>query len=188
MDASGDGAIAEDGQINLGVRTNGSQTVGARSMDRYVPSNSTNIAIAGDVAIANCSIESVDETETTSTTDCSVDDQNSRMLQFMVHYLDLVDCDELFLALCMVFDNRMNSMFHIVLGEFRENCNDKQPRLPYMVRMVLDYCHDKASGAKNQKKYDELELRLKSAKENFSTVRTFYGLKSYEEMEGTLPL
>lgn len=79
-----DGKTADDGQIALAVSTNGSQTVCAPALDGHVLRKSANIAIAGDVATANGSTD-VDETKTTGSEDCSVDERNIRMLQFMFH-------------------------------------------------------------------------------------------------------
>lgn len=120
--------------------------------------------------------------ETPPSQDCSAGASNERMLDYVLHYLDLVHCDDLLMALCMVFDSRLKSMFHIVVGAFRQKCKGKQPQVPYLVGLLLDYCHDKAFGVKDQNKHREMETCLRSTMENFTLVRALYGLKAYEEM------
>lgn len=119
-----------------------------------------------------------------STTDVTVTEEHSvsgrsreTMLAYMLHYLDMVLCDDLFMALCMVVDERLKSMFHIIVGAFRQKCSRWQPKAPYLVRFLLDCSHDKAFGVKDRKKHEEREECLRSAKDNFALVQSLYCLK-----------
>lgn len=106
---------------------------------------------------------------------------NDTMLRYMMHFLDLVHCDDLFMVLNMLFDDRLQSKFHIIVGTFREKCTDNGVRVPYLVRIILAYAHGKVfkpSGAEQA----ERELCLRSALSSFVKVRELYGLKSYDEM------
>lgn len=107
---------------------------------------------------------------------------SSSMLRYMMHYLDLVHCDSVFMFLCMLFDERVDSKFHIIVGSFRAKYNGRSLRAPYLVNNALTYAEWKVFGVKDEKEHEDRERSLRSAKENFELVRSLYGLKSYEDM------
>lgn len=109
---------------------------------------------------------------------------NGRILVYMTHYLDLVQCDDLFMALCMLFDGRLNAMFHVIVGAFRQKHNRRSPQVPYLVRVILDYSLEKVFGVKDRRKHEERETVLRSARDNFAVVR---GVLGYDEMSWNFP-
>lgn len=106
---------------------------------------------------------------------------NEDMLRYMMHYLDLVHCDDLFMVLNMLFHERTQSKFHLILGAFREKYNGNQVRAPYLVRTILRYAHGKKF-LPNGSQMEQQEIYLRNMRDDISIVRELYGLKSYAEM------
>lgn len=106
---------------------------------------------------------------------------NDTMLRYMLHYLDLVYCDDVFMVLNMLFDSRLQSKFHIIVGAFREKYDDQRFRAPYLVRTILEYAHGKVLKPCGEE-HTERESCLRSGRDNFANVRELYGLKAYDEM------
>lgn len=112
---------------------------------------------------------------------------NDDMLRFMMHYLELSYCDDVFLVLCMLFDERLDSKFQFVVGAFREKYKNGQVVAPLLVKNIMAYAHAKAFDTNAGHDHSEIERSLKRTRDQIATVRSLYGLKSYEEMRWVDP-
>ena len=63
------------------------------------------------------------------------------MLCFMMHYLELAYCHEVFLVLCMLSDERLDSKFQFVVGAFRKKFKNGQVVAPLLVKNIMAYAH-----------------------------------------------
>lgn len=186
-------AIANNDEQNanqLAVRDGGSDGAGLgnspvhRSVEQStVVEGDSNVGISNRDTEGNCgsgtiSVEAAQEQSTVEENDTTLRDT----LRCTLQYLDLVRSDDLFMVLCMLFDERIQSKFHIIIGAFREKYNNNRVRAPYLVRMILQYAHEKAFAVNSGRDQIERERSLRSVKENFVEVRRVYGLKAYDEM------
>lgn len=90
------------------------------------------------------------------------------------------------MVLNMIFDDHLQSKFHIIVGVFREKYNGSPVCAPYLVRSILLYAHGKVFKPSGEE-HEERERSLKSARDNFVLVRALYGLKSYDELRRPCP-
>lgn len=170
------GAVCEGGRN--GGRTGESSTMVEESVRVASNSNRTAENVEGGSGAAPVR---------TAREQCMVRRPDETMLRYMMHYLDLVHCDYIFMALCMLFDERLESKFHIIVGAFREKYDNKGVRAPYLVRPIMAYAHEKVFAANSGSEQRQREASLRSARDNFVVVRSLYGLKAYEEMRWVEP-